>query len=132
MQDLAIIEAILRNRQHFFAEIRDGIGLGDKMRALLISSIVFLALYGGGLGLTHSPEQTLSSAIKLPMLFLVTLAVCTPTLYFFNVLYGSNQSLTQNFVLVLTAIAVTSVLLLSFAPIVIFFILTTSSYQFLE
>ena len=132
MKDLAVIEAILRNRDHFFVEIRDGVGLGDKMRAMLISSILFLALYGAVLGSTHSLWQTLSSAIKLPILFLATLIICSPTLYFFNVLFGSNQSLTQNIALILTAITVTAVVLLSFAPIVLFFLLTTSSYQFFK
>ncbi len=132
MKDLAVIETILRNRHHFFLEIRDGVGLKEKMRAMLISSIIFLALYGAVLGATHSLWQTLSSAAKLPILFLLTLVICTPTLYFFNVLFGSNQSLTQNFALVLTAITVTAVLLLSFAPIVLFFILTTSNYQFFK
>ena len=132
MRDLAIIETILRNRYHFFVEIRDGVDLGAKMRAMLISSILFLALYGAVLGSTHSLWQTLSSAAKLPILFLATLVVCSPTLYFLNVLFGSNQSLTQNFAVILTAITVTSVLLLSFAPIVLFFLLTTSSYQFFK
>ncbi len=132
MKDLAVIETILRNRHHFFIEIRDGVELKEKMRAMLISSILFLALYGGVLGATHSLWQTLSSAVKLPILFLLTLVICTPTLYFFNVLFGSNQSLTQNFALILTAITVTAVLLLSFAPIVVFFLLTTANYQFFK
>jgi len=132
MQDLAVIETILRNRHHFFIEIRDGLGLNEKMRAMLVSSILFLALYGAVLGSTHSLWQTLSSAVKLPLLFLATLIICSPTLYFFNVLFGSNQSLTQNVALVLTAITVTAVLLLSFAPIVFFFLLTTAGYQFLD
>jgi hypothetical protein len=50
MKDLAVIETILRNRDHFFVEIRDGLGLSEKMRAMLISSILFLALYGAVLG----------------------------------------------------------------------------------
>jgi len=132
MKDLAVIETILRNRYHFFIEIRDGIGLREKMRAMLISSIAFLALYGAVLGSTHSLWQALSSAVKLPILFLATLVVCSPTLYFFNVLFGSNQSLTQNFALILTAVTVTSVLLLSFTPVVLFFLLTTSGYQFFK
>ena len=86
MNDLAVVEQILRNRRHFFDEIREGFDLRPKMRAMLVSSIVFLALYGAALGSTHSLSQTLSSAAKLPVLFLVTLFVCTPTLYFFNVL----------------------------------------------
>ncbi|NLS76730.1 MAG: actin-binding WH2 domain-containing protein [Chloroflexi bacterium] len=132
MKDLAVIETILRNRYHFFAEIKDGQGLGAKMRAMLISSVIFLALYGAVLGSSHSLWQSLSSAAKLPLLFLATLVISSPTLYFFNVLFGSNQSLTQNFCLILTAITVTSVLLLSFAPITLFFLLTTANYQFFK
>jgi len=132
MKDLAVIETILRNRLFFFHEIRDGIGLREKMRAMFVSSLIFFALYGAVMGSTHSLWQALSSAAKLPVLFLATLLICAPTLYFFNVLFGSNQSLTQNVALILTAITVTAVLLLSFAPITLFFLLTTSQYQFFK
>ncbi len=132
MNHLAIIETILRSRQRFFIEIRDGMELGRKVRAMLISSIAFFALYGAVMGSTASLWQALSSAVKLPILFLATLVVCSPTLYFFNLIFGSNQSLTQNFALILTAITVTAVLLLSFSPIVLFFLLTTSNYQFFK
>ncbi|MDY6878179.1 MAG: actin-binding WH2 domain-containing protein [Chloroflexota bacterium] len=132
MNNLAVIETVLRNRRRFFTEIRDGVELGQKMRAMLVSSIAFLALYGAVMGSTHSLWQALSSGAKLPLLFLATLVVCSPTLYFFNLIFGSNQSLTQNFALILTALTVTAVLLLSFAPIVLFFLLTTSQYQFFK
>ena len=132
MNNLAIIETILRNRRLFFAEIREGVDLEQKMRAMLVSSIIFFALYGAVMGSTHSLLQALSSAVKLPLLFLATLVVCSPTLYFFNLIFGSNQSLSQNFALILTAITVTAVLLLSFSPIVLFFLLTTRQYQFFK
>jgi hypothetical protein len=132
VNNLAIIETILRNRRLFFAEIREGVDLEQKMRAMLVSSIIFFALYGAVMGSTHSLLQALSSAVKLPLLFLATLVVCSPTLYFFNLIFGSNQSLSQNFALILTAITVTAVLLLSFSPIVLFFLLTTRQYQFFK
>ena len=132
MKDLAVIETILRNRLFFFHEIRDGIQLRHTMRAMFISSIIFFALYGAVMGSTHSLWQAMSSAVKLPVLFLATLIICAPTLYFFNVLFGSSQSLTQNVALILTAITVTAVLLLSFAPITLFFLLTTRQYQFFK
>ena len=132
MSSLTIIESILRDRQLFFNEIRQGKGLNEKMRAMFISSIVFLALYGAVMGSTHSLWQALSSGFKLPLLFLATLIVCAPTLYFFNLIFGSNQSLSQNVALMLTAITVTAVVLLSFAPIVLFFLLTSSNYQFFK
>lgn len=132
MKNLTIIETILRNRRRFFAEIREGSGLAEKMRAMIISSVAFFALYGAVMGSSHSLWQALSSAVKLPLLFLATLIICAPTLYFFNLIFGSNQSLSQNIALILTAITVTAVLMLSFAPIVLFFLLTTNHYQFFK
>ncbi|MGD1996975.1 MAG: actin-binding WH2 domain-containing protein [Anaerolineae bacterium] len=132
MKNLTVIEIILRDRQGFFREIREGKGLMGKVRACLISSAAFFALYGAVMGSRHSLWQTLSSAAKLPMLFLATLIVCAPTLYFFNLIFGSNQSLSQNVALMLTAITVTAVLLLSFTPVVLFFLLTTGHYQFFK
>lgn len=131
-QDFSIVEKILRNRQAFFEEVREGVDLQAKMRAMLISSICFFALYGAVMGSTHSLWQTMSSAAKLPILFLATLFVCVPSLYFFSLLFGSNQSLSQNITIILTAITVTAVLLLSCAPITLFFLLTTTQYQFFK
>ncbi len=131
-QDFTVVETILRNRQQFFDQIREGIGLPEKTRAMLVSSIAFLAVYGAVLGSTHSLWQALSSAAKLPILFLATMMICIPTLYVFSLLFGSNQRLNQCVALVLSAITVTAVLLLSFASITFFFLLTTSGYQFFK
>ena len=86
IRELGVVETILRNRVYFFHEIRDGVELSRKLRAMLISSLIFLALYGAIVGSTHSVWQALSSAIKLPVLFLATLFICSPTLYFFNLI----------------------------------------------
>jgi hypothetical protein len=129
---LGIIETILRNRYPFFVEIRDGLGLQEKTRSMLVASVIFLALYGAVLGSTHSVLQALSSAVKLPILFLATAVITSPTLYFFNILYGSDQGLRQNIALVMTAITVTSVILLAFTPISLFFLLTSGGYQFFK
>ncbi len=129
MRSLQIVEFILRSRDQFFVEVREGKQLGQKLKSMIIASLLCLLVYGAVLGSSHSALQALSSAIKLPILFLVTLVLTGPTLYFFSVLFGSNQTLTQSLVLLMTAITVTSVLLLSFAPITLFFLLSTSSYQ---
>jgi hypothetical protein len=131
-QDFGIVEKILRDRYAFFGEIREGIGLGAKMKAMVVSSVSFFALYGAVMGSSHSLWQTLSATVKLPILFLATLFICVPSLYFFSLLFGSNQSLRQSLAVILTAITVTSVLLLSCAPITLFFLLTTSHYQFFK
>ena len=130
--DFGVVETILRDRHQFFEEIREGVEVQKKTRAMMVSSVAFLAVYGAVLGSTHSLLQALSSAAKLPILFLITLIICIPALYIFSVLFGSNQRLNQSIALVLSALTVTTVLMLSFAPITFFFMLTTSGYQFFK
>ncbi|MBW4616857.1 MAG: actin-binding WH2 domain-containing protein [Desmonostoc vinosum HA7617-LM4] len=127
----AVLIGLLRDRQVFLEEIRQGTRLPRKIISLLVCSSLFLAVYGGIIGAYHSWMQALSSAVKLPAIYLITLLICLPTLYFSNIIFGSKRTFAQHFALVLTAISITSVLLFSFAPITLFFLITTSNYQFL-
>jgi hypothetical protein len=127
----AVLIGFLRDRQGFLEEVRQGTRLPNKIISLLVCSSLFIAIYGGIIGASHSWMQALSSAIKLPALYLITLLICIPTLYFANVIFGSKRTFGQHLVLVLTAVSVTSVLLFSFAPITLFFLITTNNYQFL-
>jgi hypothetical protein len=95
-----------------------------------LSSFCFFAIYGIIVGSFHSPLQALASAIKLPALYLITLLVCLPTLYIFNVLFGAKQSIAQHFTYLLTAVAVIAVLLCGFAPVTLFFLITVNDYSF--
>jgi len=76
--------------------------------------------------------QALSSAIKLPLLFLVTAIICAPALYIFSTMFGSRQRLDQSIVLIFSVITLISILLLSFAPIAFFFMISSSDYQFFK
>lgn len=130
MVNLTVIETILRNRLFFFGEIQGGVKLREKILDMLISCVTFLAIYGAVMGASHSMVQAVSSAIKLPVLFLVTLIICTPSLHFFNILFGSKQTLPQTVTVILTAMSTNAVLLVSFAPITLFFLLTSRNYPF--
>lgn len=127
----AVLIGFLRDRQGFLEEVRQGTRLPNKIISLLVCSSLFLAGYGGIIGAYHSWMQALSSAIKLPALYLITLLICIPTLFFANIIFGSKRTFGQHLALVLTAVSVTSVLLFSFAPITLFFLITTNNYQFL-
>jgi hypothetical protein len=127
-----IIESILRDRVEFFTEIRDKLKLYHKNMVMLGSSLLFLAIYGVVMGFSHSPEQAISSMLKLPVLFIVTLLICNPSLYFFNLLFGSRLNLWQTIALILTTQTTIAVLLLSFAPVTLFFLLTSSDYTFFK
>lgn len=117
-------EWIMRDRLSFFEEVRTHRDLGAKLRSMILSSLFYLGLFGVVLGMSHSWMQALMSAIKLPMLFLVTLLICLPTLYFFNLLYGSQLTFQQTTTLMMAAVTITGALSLAFASISLFFWLT--------
>ncbi len=125
-----VLIGLLRDRSAFLEEIRSGVKLDTKNTALIICSSLFFAVYGAIIGSSHSLAQAASSAVKLPALYLITLIICFPTLYFFNVLFGSKKTFGQHFAMLLTAVSVISVLLFSFAPITLFFLISSSNYQF--
>ncbi|MEM7725426.1 MAG: actin-binding WH2 domain-containing protein [Cyanobacteria bacterium P01_A01_bin.45] len=132
-ENLNVLINLLRDRQNFLEEINQGIRLPNKINSLLVSSSVCFALYGLIIGASHSWMQSLSSAIKFPAFYLLTLMICFPTLFFFNILFGSRSTLLQHLAVLLTAVSVISVLLFSFAPVTLFFLITTpNSYQFFK
>lgn len=127
-----IIERILRDRDGVWRQIAQDRDLNPLSLRLLASSAVALAGYGAVLGASNSWLQALSSAVKLPLLFFVTLAICLPTLYLFNLVFGAKLSIRQALCLVAVAINVISMLSVAFAPISLFFLVTAPHYLFFK
>jgi len=129
---LLVIERLLRDRDGVWQQIIDERNLRGLTGQMLASSAVSLALYGAVLGASNSWAQALSSAVKLPLLFLATLAICLPTLYLFNLVFGAKLSMMQAVTLILVSVTVTSVLTLAFAPISLFFLISAHNYSFFK
>ena len=129
---LLVIERILRDRQGIWRQVVEDRGLPRLTGQMLISSGIALAVYGAVLGSFHSALMALTSAVKLPLLFLVTLAICLPTLYLFNLVFGARLSIRQSLALVMVALTVTAMLALAFAPISLFFLITAPDYAFFK
>jgi hypothetical protein len=127
-----VIERILRDRQGIWQQIVAERDLNALTGRMLASSAIALACYGAVLGAFHSVLMALTSALKLPLLFLVTLAICLPTLYLFNLVFGARLSVRQSLALVMVAITVTSMLAVAFAPISLFFLITAPDYGFFK
>ncbi|MEU4555838.1 hypothetical protein [Micromonospora violae] len=127
-----VIERILRDRGSIWQQIVAERDLNALTGRMLTSSAIALACYGAVLGFFHSPLMALTSALKLPLLFLVTLAICLPTLYLFNLVFGARLSVRQSLALVMVAITVTSMLAVAFAPISLFFLITANDYGFFK
>ncbi|NEP19072.1 MAG: actin-binding WH2 domain-containing protein [Leptolyngbya sp. SIO4C1] len=130
MKQFAVLIRLLRDRKTFLEEIHKDIRLQSKILSLLVASCLFFAVYGAIIGSSSSWLQMISSAIKLPALYLVTLIICLPTLYFFDILFGSQLNFRQYSAMLMTAVSVISVLMFSFAPIVLFFLISIQDYNF--
>lgn len=131
-QNSLVIERILRDRDGIWQQITEERDLRGLTVQMLISSAISFAIFGLVLGATNSPWQALSSMVKLPLLFLATLAICLPTLYLFNLVFGARLSMAQAVTLIMVSITVTAVLTLAFAPISLFFLITAQNYAFFK
>jgi hypothetical protein len=129
---LLVIERILRDRQGIWQQVVEDRDLPKLTGQMLVSSMVALAVYGAVLGSFNSVWMALTSGVKLPLLFLVTLAICLPTLYLFNLVFGARLSIRQSLSLVMVALTVTAMLALAFAPISLFFLITAPDYGFFK
>jgi hypothetical protein len=129
---LLVIERILRDRQGVWRQLVEDRDLPRLVGQMLASTVLALAVYGAVLGSFHSALMAGTSAVKLPLLFLATLAICLPTLYLFNLVFGARLSVRQSLALVMVALTVTAMLALAFAPISLFFLITAPNYQFFK
>jgi hypothetical protein len=127
-----IIERILRDRAGIWDQIIAERDLPKLIMRMLLCSAISLAAYGAVLGASNGWLQAMVSTVKLPLLFLVTLAICLPTLYLFNLVFGARLSVLQACALIMVAITVTAVLTFAFAPISLFFLITARSYAFFK
>jgi len=132
MKHFTLLMQFLRDRQKFLLDLDKEIKLDKKIFSLLICSSVFFAIYGAIIGSFGGPLQVVSSAIKLPALYLITLVICLPNLYFLDVVSGSKRSFGQYLALLLAAEAVIGVILFGFAPITLFFRISIDDYQFFQ
>lgn len=125
------LTGILSDRERFYAEVAGGKRLGSLLAHALWTLVGLCALYGAAAGAYAGPLQAASSAIKLPVLFLGTLAICFPGFFVIQVLVGSRLKLIQVLTLVLGALSLSAILLAAVVPITAFFLLTGANYYFL-
>jgi len=124
------LSSLLSDRDRFFEEVVEGIGLRSKLRYAVVTIVALAGFFGMVAGAYSGPAQAVSAAFKLPFLFFATFAVCFPAFFVVQVLVGSRLRLLQVAVLVFGALALACVLLAAFVPITAFFLITGANYYF--
>ncbi len=127
------VPRLLRDPQAFYDAVQTDVEVPGKATRLAFSAVCFLFVYGFVTGLAHSPLQALYAGIKMPLLFLTTMAFCLPALYFFSLaVLGTRLTFWQAVTVVLGGIGVAAFLLFGLAPVTLFFVLTSRDWAFFQ
>lgn len=124
-------EALLDSRYSVFEMIHQQKKLNDITKYFLMRTLLFSAIYGFCLGFFALNWQILSAAVKVPLLIVGTTAICLPALFTFNVLLGSKLNIRQTLAVLLVSNYLLSLVLVSLAPILLFFIISTPDKSFI-
>lgn len=99
-------------------------------QALLI--LLFTFIYGIVMGSYNGFMQSMITGIKIPCLIFLSLLICFPALFVIQYMIGSTLTMYQMSNIILSGFFVFSTISLSFAPIVIFFMITSDNYSFIK
>ena len=121
---------LLFRREVIFQKIARGEELDAMILNFVKYAVLFAAIFGATLGFHALNLQILLSAIKSPLLILGTMAICLPALSTFNVLLGSRMSFKQTTAILCVATYTMATVLVSLAPIMLFFVISTNSKAF--
>lgn len=129
--DLSLFK-VFQNNDEFF-EMLDH---EDMIRKVVWKQLLVIALfsliYGIIMGSYNGLLQSIVTGIKIPSLILLSLIICFPALFVIQYMIGSTMTVYQMAVVIFSGFIVFSTISLSFAPIVIFFMITSDNYSFLK
>jgi hypothetical protein len=131
------LDRILRGEVTRMAALSEGT-IDVPAGGLSVVVFVLAVIYGVCMGFfaVFRPDgavymQMLASAVKVPALFFLTLAVTFPSLYVFNALVGSRLGILAVARLLVASLGVNVAVLASLGPILAFFSVCTESYPFM-
>jgi hypothetical protein len=139
MSHVAYLDHLLRDREQVAADLQHEKKVTTNIRSCFWLFVGLSVIYGLAMG-SHSlihgrPDgwkYALAAGIKLPLMFLLTLAICLPLLYVLNVLIGPRARFKVVLGLLVASIAVTGIVFASCTLILIFFMLSTANYEFIK
>lgn len=125
----AVIEALLKQPGRILHECKQG---GGRVAVVLaVAAVLCLVVFGTLLGFFSGGTQHWAAPVKIVLGVVVSVVICLPSLYIFSALGGMDGRVWHVAGLLLATIALTSVLLLGFAPVVWIFSQSTESVAFI-
>jgi hypothetical protein len=123
---------VFQNSDEYFEILSDSEFSKKYVTKQILFILLFSAIYGIVMGSYNGFLQSMVTGIKIPCLIFLSLLVCFPALYVIQYMIGSTMSVYQMSNVILSGFIVFSTIALSFAPIVVFFMITSRNYAFLK
>ncbi len=123
---VAAVEAVLREPRRVMFQLRQP-GAGAVITALLSIAVVSAAIYGFVVGTFSGGTQLWAVPVKIAAGLLASAFICLPSLFIFATLGGSTARLAEVFGILAGKLALTTILLIGFAPVAWVFSQSTGS-----
>src|SRR6266700_840975 len=126
---ITAIESILRQPRRIIYQLRQE-GQNSLIGRLLVIAVLCSLVYGLVVGTFSRSDQLYqfwTVPVKISLGLLVSALICLPSLYIFSCLSGSQARLVEVFGLLAGLLALTTVLLIGFAPVAWVFSESTKS-----
>lgn len=122
---------VFQDKETYFNEI-DRKQSNKLLLNQVLIIVAFSFIYGLTMGGYHSFLQAIVAGLKLMTLFLTSLLICFPSFFIIQQIMGSKIKLKQLILIILSGFVLSSTIILSFAPVIIFFLITGDNYHFLQ
>jgi hypothetical protein len=132
MKPILSIFKVFQNSDDYFEMLSNPNFSRNQVLKQLLVIFIFSFLYGIVMGSFNGYLQSLVTSVKIPCLLLLSLIICFPALFVIQYMIGSTMTFYQMSNIILSGFVVFSTIMLSFAPIVIFFMITSDNYAFLK
>ncbi|MCX7012199.1 MAG: hypothetical protein NTW86_06485 [Candidatus Sumerlaeota bacterium] len=137
------VDYLLHHPEEVMESLKQDVGLWELARTFFLIALVMAALYGAVMGATnllqgsvmpmqHRILMILVTAVKVPVLFLLTLLIVLPPIYVSNTFMGARLPFRAVVAMTLGAMASTSISLASMGSVAFFFALTSKTYDFIK
>jgi len=123
---------VFQHSEEYFEILSDPKNSRKYVLKQMLFIFLFSFLYGVVMGSYNGLLQSLVTGIKVPCLIFLSLLICFPALYVIQYMIGSTMTVYQMANIIFSGFIVFTTITLSFAPIVIFFMLTSNNYSFLK
>lgn len=121
-----------QSRDEFFETLTGEHDLTGKVGNQAVLLVIFSSIYGIVMGSYSGVLEAISSGVKVPLLFLLALLICFPAFFILQHALGSKLRFWQMLAVILCGFVMIALVMASFAPIVLFFLITGGDYSFLQ